>query len=37
MCKEVTTSSMVFLHFDHSDDIIIEPQIVLVHLVKVKT
>jgi hypothetical protein len=28
---------MVFLHFNHSDDIIIEPQIVLVHLVKEKT
>jgi hypothetical protein len=34
MCKEVTSSSMVFLHFNHSDDIIIELQIVLVHLVK---
>lgn len=37
MCKEITTSSMVFLHVNHSDDIIIEPQIVLVHLVKEKT
>jgi hypothetical protein len=37
MCKEVTSSSMVVFHFNHSDDIIIEPQIVLVHLVKEQT